>query len=111
MVIGALSETFNQCPCAITSYFNEFMQVLFKNANTTDSSLNRNVAYGMAIVSDKAPTEMFVPHLSSVMTAIKTMHTASEDDDAKDNCTAAIVRILERYHDKLPQAEYDTLFQ
>lgn len=110
MVIGALSETFNQCPVAITSYFAEFLQVLFKNANTTDSSLNRNVAYGMAIVSEKAPINMFAPHLASVMQAIKTMHTASEDDDAKDNCTAAIVRILERYHDKMDQAEYETLF-
>ena len=38
------------------------------------------------------------------------MHTASEEQDAKDNCTAAIVRILERYHDKMPQEEYNTLF-
>lgn len=74
MVIGALSETFNQCPTAITAYFNEFMQVLFKHANTSDGSLNRNVAYGMAIVSEKAPVEMFGPHLNAVLQAIKTMH-------------------------------------
>ena len=38
------------------------------------------------------------------------MHTASEEGDAKDNCVACIVRILERYNDKLPPAEYDTMF-
>jgi len=44
------------------------------------------------------------------MHAIKTMHSATEEADAKDNCIAGIVKILERYHDKLPQAEYDTLY-
>ena len=39
------------------------------------------------------------------------MHTNSDEDDAKDNCLAAIVRILEKYSAKLPQDEYNTLFQ
>ena len=38
------------------------------------------------------------------------MHTASGHDAAKDNCLAAIVRILEKYHDKLPADEYNTLY-
>ena len=43
------------------------MQVLFKNATTDDGALNRNVSYGMAIVSEKAPVELFAPHLNSVL--------------------------------------------
>ena len=45
------------------------------------------------------------------MQAIKKMHKASAEEDAKDNCIACFVRILERYHDKLPQDEYNVLFQ
>ena len=38
------------------------------------------------------------------------MHAASDEDDAKDNCVACIVRILERYHSQMPVDEYNTLF-
>ena len=110
MIIGCLSETFNQCPSAITYYFNEFMQTLMSHSTTDDGSLNRNVAYGIAIIADKAPVEMFGPHLGTAMQAIKNMHQASLEEDAKDNCIACIVRILERYHDKMPQDEYNTMF-
>jgi len=99
MVIGCLAETFNQCPAALTVYFNDFMQVLFKHSTSDDGSLNRNVSYGMAICADKASPEQFLPHLANTLVAIKQMHTASEEPDAKDNCLAAIVRILERYRD------------
>ena len=39
------------------------------------------------------------------------MHQASDEDDAKDNCLAAFVRILERYHEQLPANESEELFQ
>ena len=39
------------------------------------------------------------------------MHMSSDDEAAKDNCIACIVRILEKYHAKLPQEESDMLFQ
>lgn len=39
------------------------------------------------------------------------MHIASDEDDAKDNCLAAFVRILERYHAHLPADESEALFQ
>lgn len=110
MVIGCLCEVFNQCPTAITAYFDNFMQVLLKHSVTDDGSLNRNVSYGIAVFADKAPVELFGPHLQTALSAIKQMHTASAEADAKDNCIACIVRILEKYHDKLPAGEYDTLF-
>jgi hypothetical protein len=52
MVIGCLAETFNSCPAAIAVYFNDFMQILMKNCNTDDSSLNRNVAYAIGILAE-----------------------------------------------------------
>ena len=67
MVLGCLSETFNQCPAAIQAYFNDFMQVLLKHSTSDDGSLNRNVSYGLAICADKAPVDMFTPHLSTTM--------------------------------------------
>lgn len=63
MVIGCLGETFNQCPASMTVYFNDFYQVLLKHSNSSDGSLNRNVAYAIAVCADKAPVEVFGPHL------------------------------------------------
>mmetsp|Transcript_20983 Transcript_20983/g.24649 ORF Transcript_20983/g.24649 Transcript_20983/m.24649 type:complete len:204 (-) Transcript_20983:634-1245(-) len=74
MVIGCLAETFNQCPAALTAYFNDFMQVLFKHSTSSDGSLNRNVSYGFAICADKASQELFLPHLQNSFAAIRAMH-------------------------------------
>ena len=74
MTIGCLAESFNQCPSAITVYFDAFMQTLLSHSTTDDGSLNRNVAYGIAIVAEKAPIEMFGPHLGTAMQAIKNMY-------------------------------------
>ena len=111
MVIGCLAETFNQCPSALNVYFPDFMQVLFKHSTSDDGQLNRNVAYSFAICADKSTIEQFGPHFEQALTAIKTMHSRTQADDAKDNCLAALVKILEKYHDKMPQAEYETLYQ
>ena len=111
MVVGCLAETFNQCPSSMTVYFNDFFSVLLKHSKSKDSSLNRNVAYAIAVCAEKATNEIFVPHLQAAMQAIKKMHKASAEEDAKDNCIACFVRILERYQDKLPQDEYNVLFQ
>ena len=54
MVIGCLAETFNSCSAAISVYFNDFMSILLKNANTNDSSINRNVAYAIGILAEHA---------------------------------------------------------
>ena len=56
------------------TYFNDFIQVLLKHSVTSDGSLNRNVAYGMAICADKAPAEQFLPHMQTVMQAIRAMY-------------------------------------
>ena len=71
MAIGCLGETFNQCPSAMGVYFNDFIQVLFKNSTTDDGSLNRNVSYGIAICADRASPEQFEPHLQTALQAIK----------------------------------------
>jgi len=77
MVIGCLGETFNQCPASMNVYFADFYQVLLKHSVSDDGSLNRNVAYAIAICADKAPVEVFGPHLQTAMQAIKNMHAAS----------------------------------
>jgi hypothetical protein len=51
MVIGCLAETFNNCQAAIPVFFNDFLQIIFKNAKTTDSGLNRNCAYSLGILA------------------------------------------------------------
>ena len=58
----------------MTVYFNDFFQVLLKHSVSTDGSLNRNVAYAIAVCADKAPTEIFEPHIQTAMQAIKNMH-------------------------------------
>ena len=110
MVIGCLAETFNQTPGALAVYFNDFMQVLLKNSTTNDGQMNRNVSYGIAICAEKATIEQFGPHLNTALETIKRMHQCTEEADAKDNCVAGIVRILDRYHDKMPAETYDQLF-
>lgn len=38
------------------------------------------------------------------------MHSNSDAEDAKDNCIACLVRILEKYAETIGQQEYDILF-
>jgi hypothetical protein len=111
MVIGCLAEVFNNCPSAIAAYFGDFMGVLIKHSTTEDGSMNRNVSYGIGIFADKAPVELFQPHLETAMTTVKTMYAATKEDDAKDNCIACLVRILERYRQSLPPDQYNILFE
>ena len=63
MVIGCLSETFNQVPTSMPIYFDDFTRVLVKHSTSSDDNLNRNVSYGIAILADKATTEQFEPQL------------------------------------------------
>jgi hypothetical protein len=44
------------------------------------------------------------------MMAVKQMHSNSDAEDAKDNCIACLVRILEKYAETIGQQEYDILF-
>lgn len=63
MVIGCLAEVFNNCPAAITLYFNDFIKLLLIHSTTGDGQMNRNVSYSFGILADKAPAELFKPHL------------------------------------------------
>ena len=110
MVIGCLAEVFNNCPTAISTYFDGFMQILIKHSVTTDGSMNRNVSYAMGILAVEAP-DKFAPHVDTVMTCIKNMHTASEEEDAKDNCIASLVRIIERHGESIPNEQKVVLFE
>lgn len=58
MVIGCLAETFNNCPPAIIVYFNDFIQILLKNANTDHSGLNRNIAYSFGILAEHSGIQL-----------------------------------------------------
>jgi hypothetical protein len=50
MAIGCLAEVFNSCPAAIPTYFEQYFEIVLKNSNTKDSSLNRNLAYALAVL-------------------------------------------------------------
>lgn len=52
MVIGCLAESFNNCPPAISVYFNDFLTIILKNSTTDHSGLNRNVAYAIGILAE-----------------------------------------------------------
>jgi hypothetical protein len=52
MVVGCLAETFNNCPPAISVYFNDFLQIILKNSTTDHSGLNRNCAYAIGILAE-----------------------------------------------------------
>ena len=38
------------------------------------------------------------------------MHTATMEDDAKENCVATIIRIIDLYGDHFSEADYNLLF-
>ena len=57
--------------------------------------MNRYVSYSFGVLADKSSMEMFAPHISKVMKSIKKMHTASLDDEAKDNCIATLAKIAD----------------
>lgn len=38
------------------------------------------------------------------------MHTATAEDDAKENCVATIIRIIDIYGKLFPELEYNILF-
>lgn len=109
MIIGCMAEVMAASPILINSYFDDFFQVILKHCTSDDSQMNRNCAYGIGILAEKCH-EKFPQHLQTALSAIKTMHTNSEDKDAKDNCIASIVRILETYGSSMDVNEYNTLF-
>jgi len=96
MVIGCLSEIMASCPAAIDQYFDHFYKVLIQHSNGTDGELNRNISYGIGILCKNAP-QRFEPILQEALAAVQRMHTASDAQDAKDNCIASIIRILDTF--------------
>jgi type II secretory pathway component PulF len=58
--------------------------------------MNRNCSYALGILAQKAP-DQFKNYLNPAMQAVKNMHSLSDAQDAKDNCVATLVRILEQY--------------
>jgi len=110
MVIGCLTEVFNNCPSAIANYFDDFIKILIFHSNGNDASMNRNVSYSFGIMAEKASVDQFRPYLAKSLECVKKMHTASDEDDAKDNCIATITRILERHSDSFSEQERNTYF-
>ena len=39
------------------------------------------------------------------------MHASSDAEDAKDNCVATIVRLIEKHREAFSDAEYNTYFE
>jgi hypothetical protein len=66
MIIGCLAETFNSCNAAILVYYNDFMQIIFKNATSNDSGLNRNIAYAIGIVAEHGKA-LFPNHINNCL--------------------------------------------
>lgn len=110
MAIGCMSEVFKLCPAASVMYFDDFIQVLLNNSSTDQSSLNRNVSYGLGVLAENASADKFQPHLKASLSAIKVMYDASEDEGAKDNCTASMAKIFEKYQQTLTESEFEECF-
>lgn len=55
MALGCLAETFAAAPAVIPVYFNDYLGLLYKNSDTLDSKLNRNIAYSVGILAEHAP--------------------------------------------------------
>lgn len=110
MAIGCLGEVLKACPSAINVYFNDFLSVLLKHSQNPDGQLTRNVSYSFGILAEKAPEALFAPHLLTILQTVKNMHTACEEDAAKENCVATIIRIIDLYKKHFSEADYNVLF-
>lgn len=109
MIIGCLSEIMNNCPSAITNYFDHFWKVIMQHCTTTDGQMNRNCSYAIGILCQKAPAQ-FKPVMQQAMAAVQNMHQNSEAQDAKDNCVACLIRILDHHSAELAENVYAELF-
>ena len=96
MVIGCLAETFNACTAAIPVYFKDFLQILFKNSKTDDSSLNRNVSYALGVLAQHSGV-LLGQHIQPCLEALNTMYAVSTEQDAKDNIISASCRLMQYY--------------
>lgn len=55
MIIGCVAEVFAACESVVPEYYQEFLAFLTANANTTDSKINRNIAYAIGVLAEVAP--------------------------------------------------------
>lgn len=118
MALGCLAETFAAASAVIPTYFNDYLGLLQKNANTKDSKLNRNVSYSIGVLAEHAQV-LFQPHVESSLALLEQIHANSSEIEAQDNAVAASCRIVEFQLMPLPAeqrpAQYpfliDSLFQ
>ena len=94
MIIGCIAEILNNCPNVIDPFYDAFFNVMMNHSNTTDGQMNRNCSYGIGILASKAPHK-FIKHLPLALECIQKMHRLSDAQDAKDNCVATLIRILD----------------
>lgn len=94
MVIGCLAELMAACPAAIDPYFEHFFKVLVQNSKVNDGQMVRNVSYGVGILCQKG-AQKFEPNLMQALQMVQNMYTMTDAQDAKDNCIACIIRILD----------------
>lgn len=73
MIIGCLGEIMNNCPSAITNYFDHFWKVIMQHCTTNDGLMNRNCSYAIGILCQKAPAQ-FKPVMQQAMAAVQSMH-------------------------------------
>ena len=104
MAIGCLSEVFAGAPGIIPTYFNDYLQLLEKNSNTTDCKINRNVSYSIGILAQHSQV-LFQPHVNSGIALLGKLHQNSTEPDTKDNIVAATCRILEFQYMPLPASQ------
>ena len=67
MIIGCLAETFDSCNVAIPIFYHDFVQILLKNSTSTDSGLNRNIAYAIGLLAEHAKG-LFPQHMNEFLT-------------------------------------------
>lgn len=72
----------------------------------------RNVSYAFGVIADRAPADQFGQYQKDVLATVKQMYATSEsngDHDAKDNCLATIVKVMDRFASTFSPDEFATL--
>jgi len=109
MIIGCFAEIMAACPSAIDAYFDHFYKVLTQHSNTTDGQMIRNVSYGFGILCKNQPTK-FKAVLQDTLQVVQSMHGLCDAQDAKDNCIACIIRILDQFGSEFPENVYNDMY-
>lgn len=74
--LGCFAETFAAAPSTIPPLYNDYLALLVKLSDTTDSKMNHNIAYSVGVLAQYAST-LFQPHVSDSLQLMQKLLTNS----------------------------------